>query len=301
MGATPSHHAKYRDVRRVLVVTLFLNWLVAAAKLFIGQTTHTLAMVADGYHSLLDGSSNVVGLVAIFFAYKPADDDHQYGHRKYETVSAMAISIALFGAAYRILSEAVHRMGNPVEPEVGVVNFAVMIVTIAVNLGVSTYERREGERLKSQLLVSDAAHTSSDVYASLAVIASLIAARLGFGALDIVFSVVIAVIILRIGYRIVRQGLSVISDQIMLDPHEVETMVASIAGVLGCARVRTRGTEDHVFMDLVCFVPGEMTMRDAHRLADHIEERIQEAFPAVRDIVVHLEPIAAAQIAPIGP
>lgn len=284
------HVSKYFEVRRVLTVTLVLNLAVAIAKLVIGYSTRTLSMVADGYHSALDASSNVIGFIAIYFAYKPADDDHQYGHRKYETLSAMAISISLFLVAYRILLEAYHRIGNAVYPEVGVISFVVMFATLLVNLGVSTYERREGQRLKSQLLVSDAAHTRSDVFATSAVIASLVASKLGYPGFDIVASMFIAAIIVRIGYNIITQNLSVIADAVAIDPETVRAIVMAVNGVTGCERIRTRGTEDHVFMDLVCFVAGTMTMSEAHRLADRIEQIITTELPMVKDIVVHLEP-----------
>jgi cation diffusion facilitator family transporter len=288
--AGSEHVLKHRDIRRVLLVTLALNWLVAAAKLVIGLTSQSLAMVADGFHSLIDGSSNVVGLVAIYFAYKPADADHQYGHRKYEVISAMAISVGLFAVAWRILSEGLTRLSHPIVPDIGPLNFAVMIATLAVNIGVSTYEKREGQRLKSQFLLSDAAHTRSDVYASLSVIGSLVAAHLGYAVIDVLASLAIATIIVRVGYRIVLDGLGIISDQLVLEPAAVGPVVLAVDGVRGCDRIRTRGTEDHVFMDLVCYVPGAMTMRDAHQLADRIEARIREEFPQVKDIVVHLEP-----------
>ena len=165
-----------------------------------------------------------------------------------------------------------------------------MALTLMVNVGVSRYERREGRRLKSQILISDAAHTRSDVFASSAVIFSLIAARLGWYSIDILASLVIAGIIVAIGYRIVSQNLGVIADAIVIDPGRIEGLLKSMDGVSGCGRIRTRGPEDHVFMDLVCFVPGSLTLREAHELADRIEHRIQAEYPEVQDIVVHLEP-----------
>src|ERR1044072_7761418 len=102
MDPSAAHPSRHAEIRRVLLLTLALNWAVAAAKLAIGHLSQSLATVPDGSHSLLDGSSNIVGLVAIHFAYKPADEDHQYGHRKFETVSAMAISLGLFLAAWRL-------------------------------------------------------------------------------------------------------------------------------------------------------------------------------------------------------
>jgi cation diffusion facilitator family transporter len=291
MAARLEPAGRFADIQRVLVVTLALNWLVAIAKLLVGYLTHTLSMVADGYHSLIDGSSNVIGLVAIHFAAKPPDADHQYGHHKYETVSATAIGVALFAAAWRIGSDALERTtSDTVVPRVGVVNFAVMALTLAVNLAVSAYERRAGERLRSPLLLSDAAHTRSDVFASSTVIVALVATWLGYPWIDVLASLAIAVIIVAIGWRIVRGGVQVMADQMAIDPDRISALVLAVEGVEGCDRIRSRGTEAHVFVDLTCYVSADMTMSRAHELADRIEARIHAAFPQVEDTVVHLEP-----------
>ena len=281
---------KYAEVKRVLFYTLWGNVLVAGLKLVVGFTSQSLAMVADGYHSLLDSSSNIVGFVAIHFADKPPDADHQYGHRKYETVSAMAISFGLFAAAWHIGSDAVARLLHPVTPNIGVLNFAVMIGTIAVNILVSTYERRRGEALKSELLISDAQHTNSDIYASLTVLLSLIASRLGYPLIDTLASLVIAAIVLRVGYGIVSHGLGIISDMVVIDPMRIEQVLKGMKGVQGCSAIRTRGPEDAIYMDLTILVAPTTPLNVAHELADDVEGRLREAFPGVVDIVVHMEP-----------
>jgi cation diffusion facilitator family transporter len=177
-----------------------------------------------------------------------------------------------------------------VEPRVGVVNFAVMGGTLLVNLAVSGYERRKGRELRSALLLSDAAHTRTDVYATITVMISLVAARLGYPVLDVVASVVIAAIIVRVGYQIVRKGLGVISDMSVIDPEEVTAELKALPGVQGCRSVRSRGPEDHVFMDLTILVAPQTPLVEAHGLADKVENYIRTRFPGVVDVVIHMEP-----------
>src|SRR5262245_35527698 len=133
-------------VRRVLFVTLLLNVLVSGAKIAVGSLTASLAMVADGYHSLVDGSNNVIGLVVAAFAYAPPDSGHHYGHRKFETAATLFIGGALLLLAGRVGFDALSRTGKAEAPAIGILNWTVMIATLAVNFFVSGYEAREGRR-----------------------------------------------------------------------------------------------------------------------------------------------------------
>ncbi|HXY39373.1 MAG TPA: cation diffusion facilitator family transporter, partial [Vicinamibacteria bacterium] len=184
-----------RGVRRVLWITLGLNLAVSAGKVLVGYLSGSLAMVADGYHSLVDGSNNVIGLIVAAFAFRPPDPDHPYGHRKFETAATVAIGAALLALAWEVLRGAVARVGHPATPAIGLLNWVVMLATTGVNLGVSFYEAREGRRLQSAFLVADAAHTRADLSVSLGVIASFLAALLGLGWADPLVALAIGAII----------------------------------------------------------------------------------------------------------
>ncbi|MEP7290507.1 MAG: cation diffusion facilitator family transporter, partial [Chloroflexota bacterium] len=163
-----------RDVGRVLTITLLLNFAVALGKIAIGSATGAISITADGFHSLMDGTSNVIGLVANRLAGKPADEGHPYGHRRFETIAALMIGILLLLTAWEIISSALERFTSGEKPEVNPLVFVVLIVTLAVNLFVSRYEKREGQRLKSELLIADAANTGADVFVTLSVLVSMV-------------------------------------------------------------------------------------------------------------------------------
>src|SRR5512134_3154151 len=146
-------------VRRVLWITLALNVLVSGGKILVGKLSGSLSMVADGYHSLVDGSNNVIGLIVAAFAFAPPDRAHPYGHRKFETAATSMIGIALLALAWKVVTGALGRAGSPELPVIGLLNWVVMAATIGVNVLVSWYEAREGQRLKSAFLVADATHT----------------------------------------------------------------------------------------------------------------------------------------------
>ena len=278
------------SVSRVLWRVLFLNLLVAVLKLVFGYFAGAVSMLADGLHSTLDASSNVMGLVGMKVARKAPDEEHPYGHRKFEALAAIGISLFLFLACYEVLTRVVQRIGesSSVHPEP--ITFAVMLFTLLVNFFVSRFEHRRGEELRSMILLADSKHTQSDVFTSLGVIVSLVAARLRFPVLDLVVAVGIAVFIAYSGYRIVIAAFSVLSDTRMVSPGEVRRLAKSVGGVSTVHGVRSRGLPDDIHVDLRVHVPGEMTTVEAHRVAHEVSRRIREGIAGVTDVVVHVEP-----------
>mgnify|MGYP005847396201 CR=1 FL=1 len=286
MSATP----RYREVQRVLVLTLVANLLVAASKIVVGLLTGTLSMVADGVHSSLDATNNVVGLVSVHFAARPPDAEHPYGHRRYETLASLLIGGLLLVTAWEIVKSSLERLTGADEPEVGALNFAVMIVTVGVNLAISVYESREGKRLRSEFLLADSAHTRSDIFVSLTVIAGLVAVRLGWAWVDAVAALGVVAIIALAAWRILRRAADILVDSAALDPDEVAAVVGETPGVQEVVRVRSRGPGDDVHVDLDVRVAAPTTADHAAAIADAIRARLRERFDGLRDIVVYFAP-----------
>jgi cation diffusion facilitator family transporter len=277
-------------VRRVLWVTLALNLAVSAGKVVVGHLSGSLAMVADGYHSLVDGSNNVIGLIVAAFAFAPPDRAHPYGHRKFETAATALIGIALLTLAWEVAAGALGRGAEPALPEIGLLNWTVMGATILVNLGVSWYEAREGRRLGSAFLVADATHTRADLYVSLGVVASFVAALLGLGWADPLVAVAIGAIIAWQAVRILLAAFNVLTDRAVIAADQLEPLAASVPGVLRVHDLRTRGRRDAVYVDLTVHLDPALSLREAHGVADRIEAALQQARPEIVDVVVHLEP-----------
>ncbi len=274
----------------MLWITLGLNLAVSAGKVVVGQLSGSLAMVADGYHSLVDGANNVIGLVTAAFAFRPPDQGHPYGHRKFETAATAIIGLALLALSWSLFAGALGRWRNPALPVISLVNWAVMAATIGVNLFVSTYEAREGRRLQSAFLLADSAHTRADLFVSLGVVASFVAARLGAFWADGLVAVVIAAIIAWQAGVILLGAFHVLTDRAALPAEEIERLAAGVPGVLSIHDVRTRGRRDAVYVDLTLHVDGGTSLREAHEVADRIEAALVQAHPGIVDVVVHLEP-----------
>ncbi|MGE5485670.1 MAG: cation diffusion facilitator family transporter [Ignavibacteriales bacterium] len=281
---------RYQEINKVLWQVLLPNWAVALAKMLLGYTTGSVSMTADGFHSLADGFSNVAGLIGIRIASKPVDEDHPYGHKKYETIAAAAIGTMLFAVAVGVIRSAVARLFHPVVPEFTAASFTVMIATMIVNAVVSRYEKNEGTRLHSDVLVSDSTHTRSDLFVSGSVLVSLIAVRLGFPMLDAISSIVIAGLIAWSAFEIWKDAFGVLVDQSRVDGGEIARIALEVPGVKACHHVRSRGRDDDLKIDLHIQVRSRMSIRDAHHVGHEVEKRIRREYSNITDVVVHTEP-----------
>jgi len=274
----------------VLARVLLLNLAVAAAKLALGYATGAVSIVSDGFHSLTDSASNIIGLVGLRAARKPPDDDHPYGHRKFETLAAGGIFVFLVLAVLEIGRAALARFGSAQPPEVTWLSFAVMIATLVVNVAVVRYESGAGRRLKSELLLADAFHTRSDVFATAGVLVSLAAVWLGFPILDPVAGIAIAVLIAHTSYGIARDTTGILADHVVIDEASIRQVVMAVPEVLGCHHIRTRGPLDHVFLDLHVWLPPDSRLDRAHAVSHVVKDRLMERFPQIADAIIHIEP-----------
>lgn len=280
-----------RAVRRILWIVLVLNLLVAAAKFVYGLITSSSSMQADGIHSSFDSINNIVCLVGLALAARPADEGHPYGHKKFETYASLVIGISLIVAAVTVVSGALEKLAGGVnEARVDVGSFVVMGLTLVINIAVSTMERRQGHRLRSDMLVADAEHTMSDVWVSLSVIAGLILVKAGLPVADPIVSLLVAVFIARAAFEILRQVNASLADVARLPERAVRELVEGVEGVRSAHNVRTRGTEAAVYADLHVLVDPLMSVRDAHEVANAVEDVIRGVYPQVVDVTVHVEP-----------
>lgn len=289
-----SRSERNRKVRQVLAAILVANWAVASAKLVFGLINQSASVTADGLHSFIDGSSNILGLVAMTAAARPADEDHPYGHGKFEAIASLGIGAMIGIGMLELGRMALDSLLHDKHPEVTPIMAIVMVVTLVVNVAVTRVERHFGQRYKSTLLLADAQHTLSDVFVTLAVLVSLGLVWLGYPRADGVVALLVMVFVAYVAYGIVRQAVGILSDTVRLDAVQVGQLTMGVPGVLSCRDVRSRGMEDSVYVDLKIEVDPQLTTAQAHEVADQVEQRLQASFPQVVDVVVHVEPARAA-------
>ena len=280
----------YNTVKRVLLGVLVLNLAVALSKLVYGWYTNSLSMVSDGFHSLFDATSNVIGVVGIILASRPPDPDHPYGHSKFETFSSLAIAVLLFVTCFEILQSAWGRFLNPTVPDITILSFLVMGVTIAVNITVSWYENRRGQELGSSILIADSMHTRSDIYSSLVVIVGFVLIKLGFTQADPVISLLIVILIARMGLKIIRQSSDVLLDRAPISEERIREVVSQLDPVKECHRIRSRGVASEIYVDLHITLDACYSINEAHQIAHQAEDKLKTSIPGVKDVVVHVDP-----------
>ena len=287
LSGTESRHT---EVRTVLVRILFLNVAVALAKIVFGQLSGSISILSDGFHSLTDGASNVVALVGLRLAQKPPDANHPYGHRKFETLAAGGIALFLLIVVVEVAQAAILRFQAGGAPSVTTASFAIMLGTLAINLAVVRSERKAATRLSSELLLADARHTQSDVLTSIAVIAALAGSALGYPILDPLAALLIVGFIGHAGYAIARDTARILSDEIVISEEDIRHVVTAVPRVLGCHQIRSRGSADHVFLDLHVWLDGATPLTEAHAVSHMVKDLLMERYPQIVDAIIHIEP-----------
>ena len=282
--------SRARGIRSVLATVLGLNLLVAGLKLFVGLNAGSAAMAADGVQSLLDGLANVVGLIGIAAAARPPDEDHPYGHERYETLAAMAIAGLMTYGVIEIVQSAWTQFQDGTQPRVTAVEFAVLGLTMAINAGVSFWEGRSAKKLQSDLLAADAKHTGTDVLVSAGVICGLIAVSWGYAWADAAMSLVIAAVIARTAWGILRDASMVLTDSMGTDPRGLLQVIIGAPGVITAHNLRARSAGGRLWVEVHVTVDPALQVKQAHTVATGVEERVRAVSGAGSHVIVHIEP-----------
>lgn len=280
-----------RRVRLILWLILAANAAVAALKLAIGAACGSMSVLADGFHSVSDSASNVVGLVGVRLASKPTDSKHPYGHGKFEMMSALFIGIMLMIIALKLIIGAFGALSEPREVAFGALDIALMAATLLINICVSAFEYRAGKRLNSAILVADSIHTRGDCMISCAVIAGMGLIRAGLpSVLDAALSLAVALAVILSAWRIIKDCTDVLVDSAAVSCDEVRELLMTVPEVRDVHKIRSRGMSDCVFIDLHAVVSPDENVCDMHALSHRLEEMLREHFGGGVQACIHIEP-----------
>ncbi|MCA4985354.1 cation diffusion facilitator family transporter [Clostridioides difficile] len=281
----------YKKVKQILWIILFANFAVALLKIIIGNQIKSYSMTADGFHSLSDGASNIVGLIGIFFASKPKDKNHPYGHKKFEIITSLFISGMLFVIAIKIILSAVLRIANPVVPAITIESLIALIITLFINIFVCMYEYRIGTKLNSYVLISDSLHTRSDIFVSLGVLVTLVGVKLGFPVIiESIVPIIISAFIIYSAYGIFRPSIGILVDRVAVDEDYIKEIVFEFNEVRDVHNIRSRGSKSSIYIDMHVMVDPFISVEQSHDLTHKIEKQIQEEINENAQVIVHIEP-----------
>jgi cation diffusion facilitator family transporter len=285
---------RFKGIKKVLWVTLFLNLLVAAIKIVVGILVWNLTVLSDGFHSLLDGANNVIGILAMGVASRPADEDHPYGHHKFEHVAALILAGLIFLLCYEMIKKSFNMLWAGEQTFESLVDpgawwqFALIGFCMLINLGVSFYEKKEGNRLDSTLLRADARHTMSDSMVTFVSLISLLFSRLVWW-LDPLFAIGVAGFLFYAATAILRENIPTMTDQIRLDPMEIQSVVESIEGVGNAHAIRSHGMENDIHLDLHIQVKDFLDAQQVMGIESDVRKKLQLVFPQVTLISIQHE------------
>jgi cation diffusion facilitator family transporter len=278
-------------VRRVLRILLVANVAVVLAKGTIGVLAGSLAVIGDAVHSSVDALNNILGLIVVRVASKEPDDEHPYGHGKFETLGALAIVVFLSITCFELIRSAVGRLiqgGHAVR--VTDLSLALMLATLATNVVVAWYENRRGHELSSELLIADAAHTRSDVFITIGVLIGVLFARQGYTWIDPAVAIVVAALIARVAYQILGRTVPVLVDERAIPEPTIRESAQAVAGVKSAYGIRSRGGHAGVrYAEVTIAVDSAANVAAAHEIADQVEARLKKDLE-LEEVTVHVEP-----------
>jgi len=278
-------------VRRVLRGLLVANIAVVIAKVAIGVAAGSLAVIGDAIHSSVDAAYNILGLIVIRVAARAPDEDHPYGHRKFETLGALGICVVLSVTSFELARSAIGRLsagGHAVQ--ITDVGLALLLATLATNVFVAWYENRRGQQLASELLIADAAHTRTDVFITIGVLIGVLFSRQGYLWVDPIVAIVIAILIVRVAYMILQRTVPVLVDERAIPEPTIRKSAQAVEGVVSAYGIRSRGGTAGVrYAEVTIAVDPNANVATAHAIADAVEERLKKDLE-LEEVTVHVEP-----------
>mgnify|MGYP001814358641 FL=1 len=281
------HTAKDKQVRRVILIEGIANLLVLIAKTIVGLSTGSMAILADAIHSLTDLTNNFIAWVVMKFSSQPADREHPYGHRKFETLAVFILASLLVVLAIELALNAIRK--EETEVVSSSIELVVMLTVLIINIVVTGWQHRWAQRLDSDILRADATHTFADVLITSVVIAGWQLSAMGYAWIDRLCAIGVAMLVIYLAYKLFRRAIPVLVDEYAIDPQELNTLLNNVNGVKDVYRVRSRWIGKACAIDLVISVDPEMSIEESHEIADEIESLIEERFET-SDISIHIEP-----------
>jgi cation diffusion facilitator family transporter len=278
---------KARAIQRVILIEGLANFFVLVLKLVVGLSAGSLAVLGDAIHSLSDLANNFVAWFVIRLSNEPADREHPYGHRKFETLAVFGLAGLLTVLGFEIMLRAVQRdTAEIISTGWGV---GLMGVVLVSNIALAWWENIQARRLGSDLLLADASHTFSDVLTTVVVIVGWQLSSAGYVWLDTLCAFGVACLVLYLAYGLFKRALPGLVDGFAIEPRELTMGVRGIEGVWSVKKVRSRWLGSQRAVDMIITVDPTLTIEGSHAIADRVEHFLEQEFDA-RDISIHVEP-----------
>lgn len=280
---------------KVSIITIIGNIVLSIIKLLAGIIAHSNAVISDAIHSASDVFSTFVVIIGIKLSAKEPDKEHPYGHERLECVAAIILSMVLFITGLGIGLEALKNIlhGNYSDLQIpGILALIAAIISIVSKEGMYWYTRYYAKKIDSSALMADAWHHRSDAFSSIGALIGIGGARLGFPIMDSIASMVIFIFIVNVAFQIFKDAMDKMVDHSCDDETEkqIYDCVMKNKNVMGIDVLQTRIFGNKIYVDVEIQVNASYTLQVAHNIAEAVHEDIEENFPKVKHIMVHVNP-----------
>jgi cation diffusion facilitator family transporter len=289
----PETPERSEAAKRSTLVSVAVNIVLSAIQIVVGVFSASQGLIADGIHSLSDLLSDFVVLIANQQSKKAADDDHQYGHLRYENAASLVIGLLLLVVSIGMLWSAVVKIQNPeLVPKVHIVALWVALIALVAKEGLFRYMLAVAQRIRSSMLIANAWHARSDAASSLVVAIGIGGNLLGYTLLDPIAALVVGIMIGRMGWKFAWDAMSDLMDR-AVSPEEYEairTTLIETPGVLGLHDMRTRKVGDLIIVDVHLELDGTLSVLQGHHIASEASDRVMKQHP-VLNVMTHVDPV----------
>lgn len=285
---------------RVSFITIIGNVILSVVKFLAGIIAHSNAMISDAVHSASDVFSTIVVIIGIKLASKEADKEHPYGHERLECVAAIVLAMVLIITGLGIGAEALKNIvqGNYSDLQVpGILALIAAIVSIVSKEAMYWYTRYYAKKIDSSALMADAWHHRSDAFSSIGALVGIGGARVGFPVMDSIASLVIFVFIVKAAYDIFKDAMDKMLDHSCDEETEkqIYDCVMKNEHVRGIDLLQTRIFGNKIYVDVEIQLYASYTLEEAHNIAETVHKDIEDSFPKVKHIMVHVNPVNKGQ------
>jgi cation diffusion facilitator family transporter len=282
-----------RVAKRTTLVSVAVNIVLSILQITIGFFARSQALIADGIHSLSDLLSDFVVLIANHHSQKAADEDHPYGHQRFETAASLFLGAILMTVAAGMVWASVTRIMSPEDiPDVAPIALAIAILTLVAKESLFRFMLSNAKRVKSSMLVANAWHARSDAASSLVVAIGILGHLAGYKILDPIAALIVALMIGRMGWRFGFGAFNDLMDR-GVDEEELDAILRTlntVPGVLGVHEIRTRKMGDMVMVDAHIEVDRNLTVEQGHDIAVAAREAVMRHH-RVLDLLAHVDPV----------
>ncbi len=285
-------HDRYKQARRITLIGSLVDVLLGVSKVFVGFLVHSQALIADGIHSFSDLFTDFLVLFVAKYSHAEPDEEHPYGHERFETFGTVLLGSFLIAIAGVIIYDAIGRLIHQESTFMG--SWAAIVVTVASIISkeiIFQYSRRIGEKIKSDLLIANAWHSRSDSLSSIVVLIGILGAMYGYLWLDGVAAILVAIMIGYVGWKFAYKSARELVDTGVSKEtlRQIQHSIFSVEGVRSVHDLRSRRMGSNILIDVHIEVDHYISASEGHHIGVWVEQKLLTEFSGINDVVFHID------------